>query len=214
MQSWINSHLKHYTNTAARCCWLTVNSTYEMILPIIHSSSSSLQQTSIQVTAELIREKLSLWFLKHLSSPSPCHLFLFLPPPPVWNDTAVPPTSSFHPRLFFRPPLVFRPRPSGIYLPLPPAPLLSPPLAFKDDTSRAERGGRKKTAAPFLSALRSVIKFSSRVSPRSLSSGFYLTPRHSAPEQREPHYAKSLPSLPGAPYWNILLSLYFFTPKI
>lgn len=95
MQSWINSHLKHYTNTAARCCWLTVNSTYEMILPIIHSSSSSLQQTSIQVTAELIREKLSLWFLKHLSSPSPCHLFLFLPPPPPSEMT--PPCLPPHP---------------------------------------------------------------------------------------------------------------------
>ena len=197
-------------NRAARYCWLTVNSTYEMILPIIHSSFSSLQQTSIQVTAELIREKLSLWFLKHLSSPSPCHLYLFLPP--IWNDTAVPPTSSFHPRLFFRPPLVFRPRPSGIYLPLPPAHLLSPPLTFKDDTSRAERG-EKKTSAPFLSVLTSVIKFSSRVSPRSLTSGFYLTPRHSMPEQREPHNAKSLPSLPGAPYRNILPSLYFLLQK-
>ena len=97
---------------------------------IIHSSFSSLQQTSIQVTAELIREKLSLCF-------SFC--FSFSPPP---TSEMTPPCLPPHPFIlvfFFHPPLVFRPRPSSIYLPLPPAPLLSPPLAFKDDTSRAER---------------------------------------------------------------------------
>lgn len=166
----------------------------------------SLSSLSKPATAELLREAFFVLLKTHsnLFSLSLCHLFFFLS-----LSEMTPPCLPPNPFI-----LVFTPSTC-----LPPTPLqhLSsstsctsplPFLAFKDDTSRAE-----KTPALLLSAITAVILCSSQVSPRSLASGFYLTLRRRAREQREPHYAESLPSLPGARCRTIFSVCFFFKTR-